>query len=164
MKVPTIVRFLRVLILLAAASTTASVRGEAGSPDPTFSPARDITGSYVHSLALQADGKVAIGGNFSRMNGTRRNHLARPNADGSVEVGFDPGVGPSSGVLTVALQPDGKILKFLGQRGWRYEMQTSDDLLRWQSWTSIEAMGVSVRLVDPQAGGLQKFHRTLLRS
>src|SRR5207249_8006568 len=43
-------------------------------------------------LALQADGKILIGGIFSTLAGQPRANFARLNADGSLDPGFNPGV------------------------------------------------------------------------
>ena len=43
-------------------------------------------------------------------NGTTRNRIARLNADGSLDTGFDPGAGASNEVDAIALQPNGKIV------------------------------------------------------
>jgi uncharacterized delta-60 repeat protein len=87
-----------------------------GSLDPAFDPGTGLgTGfSYIKSMALQPDGKILMGGNFSTYNGTARNDIARVNSDGSLDPAFDPGTGASGGVgfgvNAVALQPDGKTL------------------------------------------------------
>ena len=54
--------------------------------------------------------KVLIGGSFTTVGGVTRNRIARLNADGSLDAGFDPGVGASSWVDAVAIQSDGKVL------------------------------------------------------
>jgi uncharacterized delta-60 repeat protein len=66
----------------------------------------------VVALALQADGKILVGGTFTAINGLARTNLARLNADGSVDAGFVANCGSSgySGVVALALQPDGKVL------------------------------------------------------
>lgn len=78
-----------------------------GSIDTTF----DIgTGpnSDVFTITLQSDGKVLLGGLFTQFNGATRNHLARLNANGSLDTSFNPGTGPNSLVSLITLQPDGK--------------------------------------------------------
>ena len=45
------------------------------------------------SVAVQPDGKVLIGGDFTTVNGTNRNGIARLNADGSLDSSFNPGTG-----------------------------------------------------------------------
>ena len=73
--------------------------------DSGFNPAADST---VYSLALQADGKILVGGVFTTLGGQTRNHIGRLNADGTLDTGFNPGVDHQ--VISLAVQPDGKIL------------------------------------------------------
>ncbi|UOQ64625.1 delta-60 repeat domain-containing protein [Hymenobacter volaticus] len=81
-----------------------------GSLDPSFQTGTGFVDGVI-SLALQPDGKVLVGGFFTSYNGTRRNRIARLNADGSLDPTFDAGtrIG-NGGVLSLALQPDGKVL------------------------------------------------------
>jgi uncharacterized delta-60 repeat protein len=78
-----------------------------GSVDSTFDPNAN---SDVIALAVQSDGKILLGGLFTTLAGgaTTRNHIARLNADGSVDITFDPNA--NSDVSTLAVQSDGKIL------------------------------------------------------
>ena len=65
-------------------------------------------GNLIRALALQADGKILVGGNFTALSSTPRNRLARLLTDGSLEPSFAPNFnGP---VDSVVIQPDGKIL------------------------------------------------------
>ena len=70
--------------------------------------------NVVDSVAVQADGKVLLGGDFTTLqpNGapaaTARNYIARVNADGTLDTGFDPKA--SDIVFSVAVQADGKVL------------------------------------------------------
>ena len=64
----------------------------------------------VNAVELQADGKILVGGEFTTVNGTNQNHLARLNADGSLDAGFNTGTGPNDSVLDLAVQTDGKIV------------------------------------------------------
>jgi uncharacterized delta-60 repeat protein len=68
-----------------------------GSVDRAFSTAlgpgfvqengRPVQGS---SIALQADGKIIVGGYFQNYQGTGRTALVRLNADGSLDTTFNP--------------------------------------------------------------------------
>lgn len=80
-----------------------------GSLDTGFDPGLGADGS-VYSVVVQPDGKVLVGGNFTKINGTARNNIARLNADGSLDGSFNPGTGADSWVFSLALQPDGKVL------------------------------------------------------
>ena len=62
----------------------------------------------VYAVALQPDGKVLLGGNFTSVAGQTRNRIARLNADGTLDAGFNPGA--SGLVFSFGMQPDGRIL------------------------------------------------------
>jgi uncharacterized delta-60 repeat protein len=80
-----------------------------GSLDSSFNPGTGTDG-YVLSVALQRDGKVLIGGSFTKVNGTNRNNLARLNANGSPDSTFSPGAGAQGIVRSIVLQADGNLL------------------------------------------------------
>ncbi len=80
-----------------------------GSLDAAFNPGLGAD-APVWAVATFPDGKVIIGGDFTSVNGLTRNHIARLNPDGSVDLDFDPGPGPDAAVNTVGIQPDGKII------------------------------------------------------
>ena len=64
--------------------------------------------STISALAVQADGKILVGGSFTWLRGERRDRLARLNPDGTLDESFNPG---SDGtVYALAVQADGKIL------------------------------------------------------
>lgn len=84
-----------------------------GSLDADFN-AGNGANSTVYTSVLQADGKILIGGNFTKVNGVSRNRVARLNVDGSLDTSFnagsfDTGFG-SNAVYTMALQTDDKIV------------------------------------------------------
>lgn len=64
----------------------------------------------VHAIALQPDGGILVGGEFSRIAGAMRNGIGRLNPDGSPDWGFDPGWGVDDAVRAIAVQPDGKVV------------------------------------------------------
>jgi uncharacterized delta-60 repeat protein len=79
----------------------------------TFNPAPvDELDDYdVYSMALQADGRIVLGGGFLVVGSENRSGIARLNANGSLDLGFDPGTGvDGADVNGVALQADGKVL------------------------------------------------------
>lgn len=77
--------------------------------DTTFLP-HPGANAAVQCLAVQPDGKVVLGGSFTRINFTPWNRLGRVEAGGGVDAGFHPGSGADGVVNSVALQADGKIL------------------------------------------------------
>jgi uncharacterized delta-60 repeat protein len=80
-----------------------------GSLDPSFNSGVGPFG-LVRILAVQPDGRILIGGEFTTVNNTNRNRIARLNADGSLDSSFDPGTGADNIVRTVALLPTGQVL------------------------------------------------------
>ncbi|HNW70043.1 MAG TPA: T9SS type A sorting domain-containing protein [Bacteroidales bacterium] len=80
-----------------------------GSLDTTFNPGTGAD-SNISSIAIQADGKILIGGFFNVYNGITRNSIARLNPDGSLDPSFDPGTGGNGPVKTIVILNDGKLL------------------------------------------------------
>ena len=81
-----------------------------GSLDAAFNPAPN---EPVYALALQPDGRIVIGGAFTKLvsgtaNPTPRYFIARLNTDGTPDTGFNPGA--DGAVWTVAVQADGQIV------------------------------------------------------
>ena len=80
-----------------------------GSLDTDFDPG---AGGIVYAIAVQADGRIVLGGAFITLGGggagTTRFYIGRLNSDGSVDDSFNPGA--SDYVLAIALQADGGIL------------------------------------------------------
>ncbi|MFT6097929.1 MAG: putative delta-60 repeat protein [Arenicella sp.] len=76
-----------------------------GTVDASYNP---NVNAAVEVVAVQADGKILIGGSFSEVGGVARNRIARINIDGSLDLSFNP---DSNGrVDTIALTPNGDIL------------------------------------------------------
>ena len=83
-----------------------------GTPDSTFNPGGLGANNTVFALAVQPDGKIVIGGDFTAYNGlTNFKHFARLNPDGSADTTFNvAGTGAGDSVRAIAIQLDGKIL------------------------------------------------------
>lgn len=79
-----------------------------GTLDATFGDVGDTEGP-VNAIALQADGKVVIGGDFDMTNGNRQNFLARLNSDGGSDASY-MNAQTDLTVSALALQPDGKLV------------------------------------------------------
>jgi uncharacterized delta-60 repeat protein len=85
-----------------------------GTLDATFDPGSGFNDDVL-ALALQPDGRVIVGGDFSSFNGTGRNGIARLTSGGALDATFNPGSGfrqesDPGWVQCLALQPDGKVL------------------------------------------------------
>jgi len=84
----------------------------------------DTENQQINSISFQPDGKVIIAGNFSKVNGVNRKHIARVNIDGTLDLTFDPGIGPNEIIRSTVVQPDGKIIiagSFSAYRGFARE-------------------------------------------
>ena len=64
----------------------------------------------VFSFAIQSDGKIVIGGAFTQIGATLRGRVARLDANGNLDSGFNPPGGANNTVLSVDVQPDGKVI------------------------------------------------------
>lgn len=89
-----------------------AAHGEGLTLDAQFRPAFTTTrDAALYAVALQGDGRVLVAGNFSLVNGTFRRCLARLDARGRLDPGFDPGSGVDGLIYALAVQPvDGRIL------------------------------------------------------
>jgi uncharacterized delta-60 repeat protein len=87
--------------ILGASSTITRLHPD-GSLDASFN-ASSVSPNSVNAMAMQADGKILIGGSLTRC-------LARLNPDGSQDLSFDVGTGFNGIVKAIRIQSDGKIL------------------------------------------------------
>src|SRR6476659_43741 len=63
--------------------------------DESFHAGVTELGAEPHVSAIQADGKILVGGSYDLVNGTTRPRLARLNQDGTTDTGFNVGgLGP----------------------------------------------------------------------
>src|SRR2546427_696261 len=89
-----------------------------GTLDTNFNPgANDI----VDALAVQGDGKIVVGGNFTTLGGggtgtVARSCIGRLNPDGTIDTAFNPGAtgrgteAQDSTIFAIVVQADGKIV------------------------------------------------------
>lgn len=82
-----------------------------GSLDTAFNPV--ITSGFgtgeIKGLAVQADGRIVIGGMFDSVNGVARDNIARLHADGTLDTEFNPVFVFNSGIKALELLPDGRM-------------------------------------------------------
>jgi uncharacterized delta-60 repeat protein len=85
-----------------------------GAVDATFNAAVSVAGAGilagVHAIAVQSDGKIVIGGDFTGVNGVARTNIARLNSNGTLDTSFNPPGGADALVASVAVQSNGKIV------------------------------------------------------
>jgi uncharacterized delta-60 repeat protein len=80
-----------------------------GSLDSTFDPGTGPD-SIVYHVVPQPDGKVIITGSFTKVAGVVRPHIARLNADGTLDTTFQPGAGTFSTINAVAVGSETRIV------------------------------------------------------
>lgn len=78
-----------------------------GVPVTTFNPVVGVDGPVL-TMAVQSNGKLLIGGSFANAELRSRRNIARYNADGTLDLSFDPGTGTDDSVFCIKLQPDGR--------------------------------------------------------
>jgi uncharacterized delta-60 repeat protein len=74
-----------------------------GSNDTGFNPGTGVGTSSVNGGALLADGSVMIGGDFTSVNGTTRNRIARLASSGTLDAAWNSGAGFDNLVQSMAL-------------------------------------------------------------
>lgn len=122
----------------------ATVLGDPGRPAQSFDtgtgPSGAPTGTKPTVFGMAADpsnlnGLFYIAGNFTTYGGVKAPGIARLRADGSIDTTFDPGTGPNAPILSIVVQPDGKVLlvgeftRFNGQTAGRVVRLLSDGKL-----------------------------------
>ena len=76
-------------------SATAQLTMNLATRDTSFNPGTTNPGAPngMYAMAVQPDGNILLGGNFLTVAGQSRSYLARVNAGGSLDTGFNPGAG-----------------------------------------------------------------------
>ena len=131
-----------------------------GTLDETFDPGAGANGR-LDALAVQADGKILVGGNFSQLGGQPRNLIGRFNTDGALDDTFNPG---ASGfvVEALAVQADGKIL--VGGQFSALGGQPRNNIGRLSTAISINAISQSGNTVTITLDSITGYSYQLQRS
>lgn len=102
------------LLIVMTAFFCNVVLGQDGANDPTFNPGDTGFGTGpdngIECLALQADGKLLVGGHFDHYYSVEKHGLVRLNSDRTIDSSFNAGALISGDVLGITVQPDGKII------------------------------------------------------
>jgi uncharacterized delta-60 repeat protein len=96
-------------IYFIALYTTFQTVGFCQDIDTSFDP-KFLHQGNGYAVAVQSDGKIIVGGNFNFFNGVSAGHLARLNADGTIDNSFNPGSGADAPIYALLNLPGGKIL------------------------------------------------------
>lgn len=99
----------------ATGSTVATVRRleTTGAFDNTYAISPVLLNSTfgsLNSIALQTDGKLVLGGNFSTVGGAPASNVARLSTTGLLDAGFMAPTFASGSVSKVVIQPNGRVL------------------------------------------------------
>ena len=81
-----------------------------GTLDGLFLNGLTGANNAVRCLQMQGDGKILLGGDFSSVNNTQRNRVARLNSSGALDTGFATGPVSGGSVYALAQQSDNSIL------------------------------------------------------
>jgi len=105
-----IMKTLLPILLIAGLSITARAQ-DVPAANSVFGNGEGVNGQ-VYAIAVQADGKIVIGGEFGSVNGVARQNLARLNADGTLDKSFIPQAaeGPNGPVFALAIDAAGNVL------------------------------------------------------
>jgi uncharacterized delta-60 repeat protein len=88
-----------------AVTSAVAVLSVDGAPADAFNPGINYS---VNALAVQADGKVLLAGDFTSLGGQSRSNIGRVFSDGTPDSTFNPGV--NSSLYSLAVETDAKII------------------------------------------------------
>ena len=109
-------RYIAIIIMAVFCFCTQMAHSQGGQLDPSFNPMdvsskKEGADKNVRAIAIQADGKILIGGDFTNFNGTPATRIARLLPNGLNDASFNvSGSGADSTIYSIAVQADGKIL------------------------------------------------------
>lgn len=107
-------RFLRIGFLVSLLAGPGLMHAQTGAVDPSFT--LGPIGVTINQLAVQTDGHILAGGNFTSFHTTTISNLVRLNENGTVDTSFVTapmtqfGGAANGTIYAVAAQPDGKVL------------------------------------------------------
>ncbi|MDR7209517.1 calcium-binding protein [Flavobacterium piscis] len=70
----------------------------------------DGCNGQVFAIAIQSDQKIIVAGNFTKYNGINSNRIVRLMQDGTIDAGFNTGLGADATIEAMLVQPNGKIV------------------------------------------------------
>lgn len=123
------------LLSCIAALVGATLCRAQSAVDASFNPRFN---GFISTIALQSDGKILVGGNFTSVNGSAHNYLVRLNADGSVDSAFAPASAPAQFVSRIVVA-DSKIYAAAGDGLRRF---SASGALDWIYPMSLRAFAV----------------------
>ena len=106
-----------------------------GAIDPAFVVGLGFT-AQVYAIAIQNDGRIIVGGNFTKFNGVTVDGIVRLLTNGSIDTSFTA-VGADGIVEAIFIQPDGKIL--IGGRFSNFSGNAHNKLVRLNTDGSVDS-------------------------
>ncbi len=103
--------------------------------DTTFKTGLGVDDT-IHTVCVQHDGKILLGGEFTTFNGDSVNHIVRLLADGTLDTSFHIGIGFNDWVYVIKQQPNGKIL--VGGEFTQYQDSTANRIIRLETNGAID--------------------------
>ncbi|TAH41164.1 MAG: T9SS type A sorting domain-containing protein [Bacteroidetes bacterium] len=99
--------------------------------------------SSVHSITMQSDGKILVGGAFTTYNSQPKSRIVRLEYNGAIDTSFIVGTGfnNASSINSIVIQPDGKILA--GGTFTSYNGTTANRIVRLNPNGSIDSTFIS---------------------
>lgn len=85
-----------------------ALTGQGLTPPPGAVDLSIPNSTFSSVSCVLPNGKTVLGGFFSSVQGSSRSYIARLNADGTLDAGFNPGA--NSGVRALSVQSDGKLI------------------------------------------------------
>ena len=89
-----------------------------GTIDNTFNPNPSPNNSRIGAIAIDATGKIVVGGNFSNIGGQPRNNLARLNKDGTADPTFPANLFTNGSVNQIVIDANGDLVVGSGSSGY----------------------------------------------
>jgi uncharacterized delta-60 repeat protein len=108
--------------------------------DNAFNTGSGFDNSVI-TVALETNGKILVGGDFTSYNGIPANKIVRLNSDGTIDTSFSIGTGFNNSVKKIIVQPDGKIL--VGGYFTSYNSTTQNAIVRLNADGSVDGSFVS---------------------
>lgn len=142
----------------------AEIQAQQGKVDATFNTMDDgVIGdgfdNIVHTLSLQPDQNLIVGGDYLNLNGITSRYLTRLKPDGTTDENFNTGSGFNGKVYASYIQPDGKIIvggsftSFNGISSGRLVRLNQDGSYDESFNTSIAATTGIIYEISPQPDG-----------
>ncbi|MCX6747831.1 MAG: Ig-like domain-containing protein, partial [Candidatus Nomurabacteria bacterium] len=107
-----------------------------GTLDATFDSSLGANNT-VRATAVQSDGKILIGGDFTSYEDIGLGRIARLNSNGTLDSSFNPGIGVDDSVAIITFQSDGKIL--IGGYFTNYDGTSRNGIARLNTNGSLDA-------------------------